>query len=184
MALEKGAEGCLCAKVPDTLQSGKFYVQVADTTVALRDLAAHYRARFDIPVVQVSGSAGKTTTKEMIYAVLSRAFRTMKKHKLSLFMLGLLVSVLVITAIDVMWSPYLLERYRMDIYFLMGIGTYLAVGIWYESVGGWFCGVIASASVLLSGGTVLTSFLLALYRVNVSSPHRVAEVAAFLGLGG
>ena len=78
MALEKGAEGCLCDKVPDTLQSGKFYVQVADTTVALRDLAAYYRARFDIPVVQVSGSAGKTTTKEMIYAVLSRAFRTMK----------------------------------------------------------------------------------------------------------
>lgn len=113
-----------------------------------------------------------------------RAFRTMKKHKLSLFMLGLLVSVLVITALDVMWSPYLLERYRMDIYFLMGIGAYLAVGIWYESVDRWLRGAIASASVLLSGGTVLTSFLLALYRVNVSSPHRVAEVAAFLGLGG
>ena len=78
MALEKGAEGCLCAKVPDTLQSGKFYVQVADTTVALRDLAAYYRARFDIPVVQVSGSAGKTTTKEMIYAVLSQGFHTLK----------------------------------------------------------------------------------------------------------
>ena len=56
MALEKGAAGCLCSRVPETLQRGKFYVQVADTAVALRDLSGHYRARFDIPVVQVCGS--------------------------------------------------------------------------------------------------------------------------------
>ena len=78
MALEKGAAGCLCSRVPETLQSGKFYVQVADTAVALRDLSGHYRARFDIPVVQVSGSAGKTTTKEMIASVLGQHFRTLK----------------------------------------------------------------------------------------------------------
>ena len=78
MALEKGAEGCLCAKVPEALLPGKFYIQVADTTVALRDLAAWYRGRFAIPVVQISGSAGKTTTKEMIASVLSQHFVTLK----------------------------------------------------------------------------------------------------------
>ena len=78
MALEKGAAGCLCSRVPETLQSGKFYVQVADTAVALRDLSGHYRSRFDIPVVQVSGSAGKTTTKEMIASVLGQHFHTLK----------------------------------------------------------------------------------------------------------
>ena len=113
-----------------------------------------------------------------------RAFRTMKKHKLSLFMLGLLVSVLVITALDVMWSPYLLERYRMDIYFLMGIGAYLAVGIWYESADKWCRRALVAVTVVLSAQTVVSCFLLALYRVNVSSPHRVAEVAAFFGFGG
>ncbi len=77
-ALEQGAAGCLCAKVPETLVAGKFYVQVADTKLALRALSAWYRGLFDIPVVQVSGSAGKTTTKQMIAAVLSQHFSTWK----------------------------------------------------------------------------------------------------------
>ena len=62
-ALEKGAEGCLCAKLPETLLEGKFYIQVEDTLTALRDLAGLYRGQFAIPVIQVTGSAGKTTTK-------------------------------------------------------------------------------------------------------------------------
>lgn len=78
MALEKGAAGCLCARVPEKLMPGKFYVQVADTKLALRALSAWYRGLFDIPVVQVTGSAGKTTTKQMIAAVLSEHFSTLK----------------------------------------------------------------------------------------------------------
>ena len=77
-ALAAGAAGCLCARVPETLLPGKFYVRVADTTVAYKDLAAWYRAQFDLPVVQVTGSVGKTTTKEMIAAVLSQKFKTLK----------------------------------------------------------------------------------------------------------
>ena len=48
----------------------KFYIKVADTRLALRDLASAYRDKFDIPFVQITGSVGKTTTKEMIAAVL------------------------------------------------------------------------------------------------------------------
>ena len=77
-ALEKGAEGCLCAKLPETLVEGKFYIQVEDTLTALRDLAGLYRGQFAIPVIQVTGSAGKTTTKEMLWAVLSRHGDTLK----------------------------------------------------------------------------------------------------------
>lgn len=77
-ALEKGAEGCLCAKLPETLVEGKFYIQVEDTLTALRDLAGLYRGQFAIPVIQVTGSAGKTTTKEMLWAVLSRHGETLK----------------------------------------------------------------------------------------------------------
>lgn len=70
--------GCLCSRVPEALLPGKFYIQVQDTTLALGALAAWYRSLYDIPVVQVTGSAGKTTTKEMIASVLSRHFRTLK----------------------------------------------------------------------------------------------------------
>ena len=77
-ALSDGAAGCLCSRVPEALLPGRFYIRVQDTTLALGALAAWYRSLYDIPVVQVTGSAGKTTTKEMIASVLSRHFRTLK----------------------------------------------------------------------------------------------------------
>ena len=77
-ALSGGASGCLTAKTPVSLQKGKFYIQVSDTLAALKALAAWYRAQYHLPMVQVTGSAGKTTTKEMIAAVLSQRFSTLK----------------------------------------------------------------------------------------------------------
>lgn len=77
-ALENGAAGCLCSRLPEALVPGKFYVQVEDTLRALGQLAGWYREKFPIPVVQITGSAGKTTTKEMIASVLSQHFLTLK----------------------------------------------------------------------------------------------------------
>ena len=77
-ALEGGAAGCLTAAVPETLLPGKLYIQVADTRLALKALASWYRDKFDLPVVQVTGSAGKTTTKEMIASVLSQRYNTLR----------------------------------------------------------------------------------------------------------
>ena len=56
-------------------------VSVKDTTIALGQIAASYRRRFNIPVVAVTGSAGKTTTKDMIAAVLSARFKVLKNIK-------------------------------------------------------------------------------------------------------
>ena len=77
-ALSAGAAGCLTARAPETLRAGKFYVQVADTRLALAALAAWYRGRFTLPVVQITGSAGKTTTKEMVASVLAQRYHTLK----------------------------------------------------------------------------------------------------------
>ena len=77
-ALEGGAAGCLTAREPETLLPGKLYIQVADTRLALKALASWYRGKFDLPVVQVTGSAGKTTTKEMIASVLSQRYNTLR----------------------------------------------------------------------------------------------------------
>lgn len=78
MALEKGAAGCFCSKLPDIRREDKVYILVEDTKKALKDLASWYRGKFDLPIVQITGSVGKTTTKEMIAAVLSRRLRTHK----------------------------------------------------------------------------------------------------------
>ena len=72
-AFAKGA--CAAVMSDDTARSGPALV-VDDTVDALLRLAAWYRNRFDIPVVAVTGSNGKTTTKDMAAAVLSTKFRT------------------------------------------------------------------------------------------------------------
>lgn len=51
---------------------------MADTRLALRDLASAYRDRFEIPFVQITGSVGKTTTKEMIASVLGAKLCVLK----------------------------------------------------------------------------------------------------------
>jgi len=53
-------------------------ISVKDTLTALGDLARAWRDRFSIPVVGITGSCGKTTTKEMTAAVLASRFRVLK----------------------------------------------------------------------------------------------------------
>ncbi len=77
-AVEAGATAVLChkdvsCKVPT--------VKVADTTKAFSDLAKSYRLEYDIPVVALTGSVGKTTTKEMIWCVLNAKFNAHKTYK-------------------------------------------------------------------------------------------------------
>ena len=72
-------------------------ILVADTGAALLDLAGYYRRTFAIPVVGLTGTNGKTTTKEMIAAILSMKYTVLKNQgnlnnqygiPLSLFQLG------------------------------------------------------------------------------------------------
>ena len=76
-SLSAGAAGCLCARLPETRREDRFYILVPDTLLALKNLASAYRSRFRLPVVQITGSVGKTTTKEMAAAVLCRHGETL-----------------------------------------------------------------------------------------------------------
>ena len=55
-----------------------FVIEVADTTVALQDLARYVRRRSGAKVIAITGSAGKTTTKETIADFLSAKYRVVK----------------------------------------------------------------------------------------------------------
>ncbi|HIE51682.1 MAG TPA: UDP-N-acetylmuramoyl-tripeptide--D-alanyl-D-alanine ligase [Armatimonadetes bacterium] len=70
-ALAGGAAGAVVSEARDyPCQAGQALFYVADTRQALGGLARWYRQRFAVPVVAVTGSCGKTTTKELIAHVL------------------------------------------------------------------------------------------------------------------
>jgi len=74
-ALERGASIVLVEEswlAQNPLPEQVSAVVVKDTLRALGDLAAYHRKRFDIPVVAITGSNGKTTTKEMLARILSQ----------------------------------------------------------------------------------------------------------------
>ncbi len=81
-ALDAGAAGCFYSRqpenFPENFQPDKFYIHVDDTRRALCKLAAYYRKKFPIPFVQVTGSVGKTTTKELISSVLESRLHVWK----------------------------------------------------------------------------------------------------------
>lgn len=66
--------------LPDPL-TPPLCLQVEDTLKALQKMAAHRRRQFDARVVGITGSIGKTTTKEAVYSVLSRSFPTLKSEE-------------------------------------------------------------------------------------------------------
>lgn len=73
---EKGALCCLGEK--ETASAEHSYIRVASTFQALKDIAEYYRSTLTIPVVGITGSVGKTSTKEMIASVLGVKFNTLK----------------------------------------------------------------------------------------------------------
>ncbi len=72
-AAEAIKQGAAAALVSDDNVQASPAVLVADTRLALGQLAKHWRHKFKIPLVAVTGSNGKTTTKEMIAAILAAA---------------------------------------------------------------------------------------------------------------
>lgn len=76
-AFQKGAGGALVQRLPSAAQADVVNcLQVKDPLRALQQLATRRRTELDIPIIGITGSAGKTTTKELIHAVLSRRYRT------------------------------------------------------------------------------------------------------------
>lgn len=70
-ALAQGAKGILCRRGVALDSYKEIYVyQVDDTLTAYRKLASAWRREFSIPVIAVAGSVGKTTTKEILAAIL------------------------------------------------------------------------------------------------------------------
>ncbi len=74
-AYEKGALCVLGEKPP---KDGRPYIQVKDSFQALKQMAEYYRQKLSVTVVGITGSVGKTSTKECIAAVLEQKYKVLK----------------------------------------------------------------------------------------------------------
>ena len=92
-ALRQGCAYAIVQTLPDSIEGGEQYpvytdkvptdgdskglILVDDTLQTLKDLAREHRRQFDIPVIAITGTNGKTTTKELVKAVLSEKYNVM-----------------------------------------------------------------------------------------------------------
>ena len=79
-AFENGAVASFVAESATLSEyvEGKAYIQVKDTLKALQALGSWYRDQFSMPVIGITGSVGKTTTKEMVGAALATKYNVIK----------------------------------------------------------------------------------------------------------
>ncbi len=73
-ALDKGASYCIIDD--NTYAINKQCILVTDVLKTLQELAHVHRKYLNLPIIALTGSNGKTTTKELIYAVLSQKYKT------------------------------------------------------------------------------------------------------------
>ncbi len=87
-------KGAVCALVSHDVQAAIACIKVPDTVRAFGDIAAGYRKELGIKVIGITGSVGKTTTKEMTACIMERTFRTTKTEGNHNNQLGLPMSIL------------------------------------------------------------------------------------------
>lgn len=126
----------------------------------------------NFPILLLTAAAFKTSVRAQL-----------RKTNLMPLMIGLAAAMLLITALDIMWTPYLLERYRMDIYFLAGIACFLGIGLWIKVSDEKSRGRIFMAVMLLSGVTLASCFLFFMRTTNVYYSDWVENIGNILTNG-
>ena len=105
-----------------------------------------------------------------------------KRRHLALLLAGFAAAVLVIGLADIMWAPYLVERYRMDFYFLLGIACFIVIGLWNNGSEEKLRARQSAGVTLLAGITLAASAMLCVATVANNYPEKVSQLAALLHL--
>ncbi len=78
---DKGVRAFVVSHLPENAYLDAVFVVVPDTLKALQMLAAHHRRQFNIPVIGITGSNGKTIVKEWLYQMLSPEYNIVRSPK-------------------------------------------------------------------------------------------------------
>ena len=93
-AYQKGVRAFVVEKTPETAHLDAVYLQVNDPLDALMKLAKWHRGQFNIPIVAIIGTHGKTIIKEWLGSLLKRKYRLVKSPKSYNSKLGVALSIL------------------------------------------------------------------------------------------
>jgi alanine racemase len=93
-AYQKGVRAFVVEKTPETTHLDAVYLQVNDALAALMKLAKWHRGQFNIPIVAIIGTHGKTTIKEWLGSLLKQKYRLVKSPKSYNSKLGVALSIL------------------------------------------------------------------------------------------
>lgn len=77
-ALKKGASICIISGIEAKKYEGKTIIKVEDSITALQKLAEYKRKLYNIPIIAITGSVGKTSTKDIIASVMSEKYKVLK----------------------------------------------------------------------------------------------------------
>lgn len=99
-AIERGATGALVerGRAVEFAATGAILIEVEDTLAALGRLGAYWRSMFSLPIIGITGSIGKSSTKELTAGILGTKLRVLKSPKSYNNEFGLPLSVLMIDA--------------------------------------------------------------------------------------
>lgn len=97
--LARGA-GAVLTSEHDRMEDSHAWIRVEDTKKALQAVGAYYRNRLKLPLVGITGSVGKTTTREMVAAALSAGYRVYKTPRNLNSQIGLPLTLTEITGAD------------------------------------------------------------------------------------
>ena len=80
MAFENGASACILENFKGDINNyqGKIIIEVVNSVNALQQIAKYKRSLYDIPVIGITGSVGKTSTKDLVASVMSQKYNTLK----------------------------------------------------------------------------------------------------------
>jgi UDP-N-acetylmuramoyl-tripeptide--D-alanyl-D-alanine ligase len=187
------AAGCAAAVVDDPAvipaENADAYFLVPDVLAALQQLAAHHRRQFrtwarPVPVIGITGTNGKTTTKELLHAVLSRRYRTCATAGNLNNQIGVPLTLLRVTPDDELAIIEMGANHPLDIAELCAIvhpdfGLITTVAKGHLLGFGSFEGVIAAKTKLYDslradGGTAF---------VNLGNPHLVEHATGLPVIG-
>lgn len=77
-AFENGAEICIISGIQAKPYQGKTIIEVQDSIKALQELARYKRSLYNIPIIAVTGSVGKTSTKDIIASIMAEKYKVLK----------------------------------------------------------------------------------------------------------